>query len=168
MAKAKKPMPFKLEELRKEFYDRNFFGLLMSIMLIPIVLVDHENAPSLEDIKSSDPLKAMQEFQSIMMEITVNSPLLAPRFLSMFDEMKESGLFDRTFAAISCEGERIYINHDFRNVFVQLIPFSIAMFIINKTYISFVIIAFNFIYLHINILLVVQPGSRHIQLYRHL
>ena len=94
LSKVDKPALFTLQELEDEFYDKSLFGLLMGMMLIPIVLVDPEDAPSLDNTTAKNPAEAMADFQDQIMKITLKSPLLMPRFLSMFDEMKEKGLFD--------------------------------------------------------------------------
>jgi len=85
-------VPFTINDIKKEFYDKNFFGLLMGMILIPIVLMDSDEAPTLDDFKSDNMTEAFEEFQAKIMSITLKSPHLTPRFLSMFDEMTESGL----------------------------------------------------------------------------
>jgi len=94
LSKVNKPVPFTLQELEDEFYDKSLFGLLMGMTLIPIVLVDPEDAPSLDNLSGSNTAEAIVDFQDQIMKITLKSPLLMPRFLSMFDEMNEKGLFD--------------------------------------------------------------------------
>lgn len=96
MAAARKPSIFTLEQFKEEFYSKNLFGLMMGMMLIPIVLMDSEDAPSFDDFEGEDIVEVMEQFQNAVMEVTLRSPLLTPRFLSMFDEMKVNGLFDKS------------------------------------------------------------------------
>lgn len=95
MALAGQPLKFTVDELTQEFYAKNLFGLFMGMMLIPIVLMDSEDAPSFDDFKGDDMQKSMEQFQEKMMDTVQKNPLLTPRFLSMFDEMNESGLFKK-------------------------------------------------------------------------
>lgn len=83
VAGAGSTMKFSFSQLWEEFYKKNAFGLLMSLMLIPMILVDTENTIEVEDlVEGGDDNKILDEVH--------NNPLLAPRLLSMFDDMLEN------------------------------------------------------------------------------
>ena len=92
MAASAVPMKFTLKQLKEEFYNKNTFGLIMALMLIPIVLINSEDAMDLEDFSEGDIEKKMEEYKESMMKQIQKNPLLKPRFLSLFDEMIESGV----------------------------------------------------------------------------
>jgi len=94
LTEAGRCVPFTLGELKQDFSEKNFFGLMMGMILIPVVLIDPKDAPSFDDYKEDEIEDAMAKFSAKLLEVTLRSPLLKSRLLSMFDEMKVLGLFD--------------------------------------------------------------------------
>lgn len=84
-------MPFTLPQLHKEFQNRNMFGLMMSQMLIPVMLMEAEDAPDMEDFVGDNLEEKMEKFTQQLIEMLKKSPHLRPRMLDLFDEMIESG-----------------------------------------------------------------------------
>ena len=93
MAAAKRPMVFTIGQFKKEFTSKNFFGLMMACMILPIILIDSKNAFTMEDVDMTDIQAAMADFDLKVADFMNNSPLVAPRFLSLMDEMRENGMF---------------------------------------------------------------------------
>ena len=94
LAASNQAMAFTLPMLRKEFTARNIFGLIMSCSLIPAILMDSEDTPDLANLKEEDMEEAIAKHKETIMKLVQKNPLLTSRFLSMFDEMKQGGLFD--------------------------------------------------------------------------
>ena len=101
LAARKQPMKFTLPMLRKEFSARNIFGLVMATTLIPMILIDSEDVPDMQDLKEENMEEAMAEQKEKVMNLVQKNPLLTSRFLCMFDEMRQSGLFDSVLSESS-------------------------------------------------------------------
>ena len=87
-------MKFTLPMVREEFSKKNIFGLVMGTTLIPMVLMDSEDTLDMGSLKEEDTERIMAEHKEKIMNLVQENPLLTSRFLSMFDEMKQQGLFD--------------------------------------------------------------------------
>ena len=87
-------MKFTLPMVREEFSKKNIFGLVMATALVPMVLMDSEDTPDMDTMKEEDTERIMAEHKEKIMNLVQENPLLTSRFLSMFDEMKQQGLFD--------------------------------------------------------------------------
>ncbi|XP_068230084.1 uncharacterized protein [Palaemon carinicauda] len=83
------PMYFDEKELMEEFRAKNKIGALSSIGFVPIILLEPEEAPELAD---SDWETLVQEWRAIALDKLKTNPLCQPRFLSVFDELMETGL----------------------------------------------------------------------------
>lgn len=94
MVLGKKSPRFTLDEFENEFYSKNFFGLMTAMMLVPIVLRNVDESPALEKLEGEDLMEVMRDFQGKLLDTLHTNPFLKPRLLSVFDEMKEHGLFD--------------------------------------------------------------------------
>ena len=92
MAASGVAMKFTLDQLKKEFVNKNKFGLLMGMMLMPIVLLDSADTINFEDFVGEDMEKKMEEYQEFVMNQVQKNPLLKPRFLDLFDDMEKSGV----------------------------------------------------------------------------
>ena len=90
---AKQPIEFTVEQFKKEYYKKNQYGLMMSTILIPLILVSPEDSPSLDDFAFDGMEEVVQEYNKTMIGLILKNPNLKPRFLSVFDEMREAGLF---------------------------------------------------------------------------
>ncbi|KAG0720160.1 hypothetical protein GWK47_006935 [Chionoecetes opilio] len=86
-----KPMPFTLEELKKEYHNQNLFGLLMSLMVIPFVVAESNEVIDFEEM-TGDMDADVKRMQDKMIEQAETNPLLRPRLLATFDEMLEYGV----------------------------------------------------------------------------
>ncbi|KAF2358973.1 Protein of unknown function DUF227 [Trinorchestia longiramus] len=89
---AKKPMQFTLDELHKEYINKLKFGLFMSLMVTPIVVMQAVDAPDFREISDDNIEKKMAELQENILGMIHTSPILRPRLLDMFDEMVEHGV----------------------------------------------------------------------------
>ncbi|XP_066990859.1 uncharacterized protein [Macrobrachium rosenbergii] len=83
------PMHFTIEELMEEFRDKNKFGLVFALVIIPLMLTEPEEVP---DMSNTDFETLMNGFRDISLEKLKTNPLCKPRFLSIFDEFMETGL----------------------------------------------------------------------------
>jgi len=94
MAAASKPMPFTLSELKKEILEKVKFGMYVGVNIIPVLLMPSEESFDLEDMPTDEAEmnKLMEEFAEKTRKVMATNPNFAPRFLSIFDEMKELGV----------------------------------------------------------------------------
>lgn len=86
------PMKYTSSGLRKEFINKNTFGFIHGIMLMPLILMDADDIPKLENIVGADEAEIQKLVMQYMKEMIKKNKQLKPRLLSMFDEMMESGL----------------------------------------------------------------------------
>ena len=84
-------MPFTLPQLYKECKNKNMFGLLMSQIVIPVMLMEAEDAPDMEDFVGENLEEKMEKFTQQLIKMLTKSPDLRPRMLDLFDEMVECG-----------------------------------------------------------------------------
>ncbi|XP_068230086.1 uncharacterized protein [Palaemon carinicauda] len=83
------PMYFTQEELVQEFRDKNKYGLLFAFMILPALLMEPSEVPEMTD---KDMNTLAEEFRAIALDKLNTNPLCKPRFLSIFDELMETGL----------------------------------------------------------------------------
>lgn len=80
--------PFTLEELRQEYKDKGFYGVLYSIMWLPNMVRRPEDARDILDCQEES---KNSERENVLRMVETN-PLLKPRLLSVTDEWTEYGL----------------------------------------------------------------------------
>ncbi|XP_068230082.1 uncharacterized protein [Palaemon carinicauda] len=83
------PMFFDEKELMEEFRAKNKLGVFFSMGFIPILLMEPEEVP---DMNETDMETILREWRAMAMEKLNTNPLCKPRFLSVFDELMETGL----------------------------------------------------------------------------
>ncbi|KAF2358970.1 Protein of unknown function DUF227 [Trinorchestia longiramus] len=88
---AQKPMKFTREELYTEYRNKNLFGILMGLMVLPIVVMQSTDVPDFDDINEENMQEKIEEQHQIVLDMIDTSPVLRPRMLDMFDEMVEHG-----------------------------------------------------------------------------
>ncbi|CAL4092494.1 unnamed protein product, partial [Meganyctiphanes norvegica] len=79
-------VPFTKEELVKEYKHKHGFGLLFGCVDVPLQITKDADIPDMENIDADN-------WQKQMLDSMETNPLLKPRFVAMFDEMLEEGLF---------------------------------------------------------------------------
>ncbi|CAL4073721.1 unnamed protein product [Meganyctiphanes norvegica] len=79
-------VPFTKEELVKEYKNKNGFGLLFGCVEVPLQITKAAEVPDMENISA-------ENLQKQLLESIEKNPLCKPRFVAMFDEMLEEGLF---------------------------------------------------------------------------
>ena len=90
------PLEFSLSQFKTEFHNKNLFGLMMAVIIVPAMLLKPEEAPNMKDFFEGDTVKALEAFRKKLNELTLKSPSLRPRLLDMFDEMQEYGMFKKS------------------------------------------------------------------------
>ncbi|XP_068229657.1 uncharacterized protein [Palaemon carinicauda] len=83
------PMYFTQEELVQEFRDKNKYGLLFASLILPNSLVEPDEVPEMTD---KDVFTMVEEFRAMALDKMNTNPSFKPRFLSVFDELMETGL----------------------------------------------------------------------------
>ncbi|XP_068230087.1 uncharacterized protein [Palaemon carinicauda] len=83
------PMYFTQEELVQEFRDKNKYGFLSAIEVIPSLLIEPEDVP---EMSGTDLDTFMEEVRRTTLETLDTNPLFKPRFLAVFNELMEAGL----------------------------------------------------------------------------
>jgi len=86
-------VPFTKDEIVKEYKDKNSHGLIFGCMIVPPIVMESEDVPDLENITSENFEQFQQDWEKLALDSIDKNPLCKPRFLSMFDEMLEEGLF---------------------------------------------------------------------------
>ena len=97
LAANNQTLQFTLPMLKEEFFAKNIYGLMLGTTLIPMILIESDDVPDMEDLREEEMEKAMEEQKEKIMDLVQVNPLLTSRFLSMFNEMKQQGLFDSMF-----------------------------------------------------------------------
>lgn len=83
------PMYFTQEDLEREFRGKNKYGLLFAFMILPALMMEPGEVPEFTD---KDMETLAMEFRAIALDHLDTNPMFKPRFLSVFDELKETGL----------------------------------------------------------------------------
>lgn len=68
----------------------------MALIIVPTVLLKPEDTPNLIDFFESDMTETKAAYNKKLIDLTLRSPSIHPRLISLFDEMTENGLF-KTF-----------------------------------------------------------------------
>lgn len=84
--------PFTQQELLQEFRDKNLYGAIHAMLLLPFMIIEPEDAVDLSTGTDEDINEMLEESQAKANELLDKNPLLRPRFLSVFDDMMESGV----------------------------------------------------------------------------
>lgn len=85
--------PFTQAQLLQEFRDMSGAGAIFAMVCIPLVIVEPENALDINACTDDGVDEMLQDSQTKSLEAQVKDPLIRQRFLSMFDDMMEAGLF---------------------------------------------------------------------------
>ena len=90
-----------LQELKAELKARLPFGLSAGMMILPTTLVKPEDAVTLEEFTSvnTDNPEAKAKRERFM-KFAKSHPNLPTRFISMFDEMTEAGIFSNDYYSV--------------------------------------------------------------------
>ncbi|XP_050696562.1 uncharacterized protein LOC126985540 [Eriocheir sinensis] len=84
--------PFTQAEFLQEFRDKNLYGVIYAMVLLPFMIVEPEDVIDLSTGTDEDINVMMEESQAKANELLDKNPLLRPRFLNVFDDMMESGV----------------------------------------------------------------------------
>ncbi|CAL4126184.1 unnamed protein product [Meganyctiphanes norvegica] len=87
-------LPFTKEELVQEFRNKNAYGLIMGNIYVPTVIMETEDVPDLENIEPGKMEEFMQDWCQNAVTSIEKNPACKPRFVAMYDEMLEEGLFN--------------------------------------------------------------------------
>jgi len=85
-------MKFTLPQLKQEFLEKNFYGLVIGAMITPVILGDPEDAVDLDSFTGEDAHSEYETHRKKLLTAIGKNPLLQPRFLSLLDDMVESGV----------------------------------------------------------------------------
>jgi len=86
-------VPFTKDEIVKEYKSKNAHGLIFGNIIVPAIVMEGEDMPDMENITPENFEQFNQDWQKLVLENLDTNPLCKPRFVSMFDEMLEEGLF---------------------------------------------------------------------------
>ena len=84
-------IPFSLQELKDEQRENLLFGAIQGMFLIPLVLVDEEDAIEVAAINDENFEEKMQEWKIKNMKLMTSKPAFKSRFLAVFDDLEEHG-----------------------------------------------------------------------------
>ncbi|XP_042230324.1 uncharacterized protein LOC121871847 isoform X2 [Homarus americanus] len=90
LEEAGTPVPFSVEELHQEFHKKNIYGLLMSLLIIPIVL--NEGTHKFDFNETSNMEKFREDYKETSLNELKNNPIFRPRFIAIIDEMINYGV----------------------------------------------------------------------------
>lgn len=88
MKAGKSEVPFTLEELKQEYINRGFYGVLYAIMFLPNMVRRPEDVRDILDTKTG----AKRSEKENVLKMVDDNPLLIPRIMSVIDEWIERGL----------------------------------------------------------------------------
>ena len=94
LALNSQPTKFTLPMLKKEFYAKNIFGFILGATLIPMILLESEDAVDLAEVTGEGNEEKVAQQKEKVMRLVQKNPSVTSRLLSMFDEMKQKGLTD--------------------------------------------------------------------------
>lgn len=83
---------FTEEELLKEFRSKNDVGAFFGMVIMPLILLESDDVPDMTGFSEEYVQKVMAEFRAKAMDMLDKNPLSKTRFLSMFDDLMETGL----------------------------------------------------------------------------
>ncbi|KAL7648263.1 UNVERIFIED_CONTAM: hypothetical protein RMT77_000169 [Armadillidium vulgare] len=92
---AKKKIPFSFTELLEEIDKRKTFGLATGIFLLPAFLAEDDEIFDMENFSDDKLEEILKLFQKNFEIISEREGPFKDRFLSIFDDMLESGIFER-------------------------------------------------------------------------
>ena len=90
---ANQKMPFTFQQLYDEFMDKNVIGFMIGLMITPIMLIesdevsDYVEGEDIEEFFARSKEKALEQIDS--------NPLLEPRFISILNDMIDSGFVSK-------------------------------------------------------------------------
>ena len=86
-----KNSPYTCDEIIKEYKNKNRYGLLMSLMAIPMMYAEEDEA--IDFSKLTD--ETFDEANRIQQENSLKNPNIKLRFLDVIDEMIQNGVLSR-------------------------------------------------------------------------
>lgn len=97
--------PFTEAEFLQEFKNKNPYGVIHAMVLLPLMITEPEDAIDLSTGTDEDINEMLEESQAKTSELLDKNPLMRPRFLSVFDDMIESGTIPWGSREASTEGK---------------------------------------------------------------
>lgn len=92
MVAAGREAPFALEQLLKDFTDKNLLGAIFAMVEIPVVIAEAADDGDTLDSSNDYMVEQREKAMKTAMETIDNNPLLKSRFLCMFDDLIHVGL----------------------------------------------------------------------------
>ena len=86
------PMKFTLQQLKDEFFRKNFYGLVTASVITPLIL----GIPfDVDFITGANNEEKFEKYQDELLATIEDNKLLKPRFLSLLDDMVDSGVLEK-------------------------------------------------------------------------
>lgn len=83
-----------IDDIYTEYRKKNLFGLIMSLVVLPLVVMESTKVFEYKDITDSNLGERIAEHRARIIDMLDTSPSLRPRLLDMFDEMIEHGVIE--------------------------------------------------------------------------
>ncbi|KAK7082820.1 hypothetical protein SK128_022979 [Halocaridina rubra] len=87
-------MPFSFKDLQQEFKNRHLYGLIYAKIVLPTVVLESNETPEVEEVFGQTKKNEEEDTKQRFMQNLEENPLMRPRFLAVFDEMEQAGVFE--------------------------------------------------------------------------
>ncbi|KAK7060068.1 hypothetical protein SK128_023583 [Halocaridina rubra] len=87
-------LTFSFEEFRQEFVDKHRFGLIYALFVAPILIQHVDDFPDAEELFQTTSEEISEEEKVNILKALDANHALRKKFLAVYDEMLETGLFD--------------------------------------------------------------------------
>lgn len=90
LAGASVTVKFTLPQLKQEYQNKNMYGLMMAMMILPNMLMEEKDTANLEEILGGDAEKKGREFHERFLCFVETNEEIRQRARDIFDEMVET------------------------------------------------------------------------------
>ena len=83
---------FTLQELRTEYKKNRMYGLVMSLMILPLIVRTGDDVPDFSDVTDENMAEKQEEYKKEILDAMTNHPVFQPRFIGIMDDIIEAGI----------------------------------------------------------------------------
>ena len=94
LAANNQPMEFTPPMLKKEFYSKNIYGLMLAAAALPLMIMNSEDIPDFGVLTGEGSGPKFDEHKKKVLKFVQSNPMMRSRLLTILDEMKQNGLFN--------------------------------------------------------------------------
>jgi len=83
---------FTLQELRTEFEKNKMYGLVMSLIILPLIVSTGDEVPDFNDVTDENMAEKTEEYNKDRLTLMKKHPIFQPRFKDIIDDMIAAGI----------------------------------------------------------------------------